>query len=124
MKELDDLIEKALDAEDRDILRKFDEQGLFRQAAGVFQGKLAWASVMVTLAALGWFVLAGFSLWKFFTVEEPLLMVRWGAGAMFSITAVAMLKLWFFMQMQTNQVLREVKRVELQIARVQSQVGG
>jgi hypothetical protein len=32
--------------------------------------------------------------------------------------SVAMLKMYFFMEMNKNQVLREVKRLELQVARM------
>ena len=39
-------------------------------------------------------------------------------GFVFCINAVAMLKLWYFMEMNKNAVTREVKRLELQIARL------
>jgi hypothetical protein len=43
-------------------------------------------------------------------VDERLL---WGLGALMGIHAVSMLKLWFFMEMNRNSVLREIKRLEI-----------
>ena len=52
------------------------------------------------------------------------MLLVWGGGFMFCMMAVSMLKLWFWMEMQTNSVLREVKRVELQVSRLASRTGG
>jgi len=46
--------------------------------------------------------------------------VIWTAGALWAAIAVAMLKMYFWMEMNKNVVLREVKRLELQIARLAS----
>lgn len=39
-------------------------------------------------------------------------------AALVAAVAVAMLKIWSWMEMHKNQVLREVKRLELQVARL------
>ncbi|MBZ0171437.1 MAG: hypothetical protein K8E66_03575 [Phycisphaerales bacterium] len=45
-------------------------------------------------------------------------MIGWGLGFLMAMIAVSMMKTWYFMEMNRNCVLREVKRVELQIARL------
>ena len=42
----------------------------------------------------------------------------WSAGALLTMLAVAMLKMYFWMEMNRNATLREVKRLELQVARL------
>jgi hypothetical protein len=44
--------------------------------------------------------------------------VLWTAAAIVSALFVAMLKMHFWMEMNKNVVLREVKRLELQVARL------
>lgn len=42
--------------------------------------------------------------------------IAWSVCFLFSNMAVAMMKLWFWMQMDKNVVIREMKRLELQVA--------
>jgi hypothetical protein len=42
----------------------------------------------------------------------------WSAGALWAALAVAMLKMYFWMEMNKNVMLREMKRLELQVARL------
>ncbi|MEZ5960449.1 MAG: DUF6768 family protein [Hyphomonadaceae bacterium] len=49
--------------------------------------------------------------------------VIWTAGALWAAIAVAMLKMYFWMEMNKNVVLREVKRLELQMARLAARDG-
>ncbi len=120
MNDLDRKIEEALDAEDRVLMDNFGEQGLFAQTFGVFQGKLGWMAILTTAAMLGLFAGGFYAAWMFLTVGETNDVIRWGGIAWFLLTGVYLLKLWFWMQMETNRVLREVKRVELQLARMQA----
>lgn len=45
--------------------------------------------------------------------------VRWRVLALAAFHALSMFKLWFFLEMNRNSVLREVKRVEIELARAQ-----
>jgi hypothetical protein len=45
--------------------------------------------------------------------------VFWGVLALAALHAVSMLKLWFFMEMNRNSVIREVKRVEIALNRLE-----
>jgi hypothetical protein len=44
--------------------------------------------------------------------------VLWSVGAVITMLGVAMLKMYFWMEVNKNIVLREVKRLELQVARL------
>lgn len=127
MNDLDRQIEEALDAEDRQIYKQLGEQNVFAQALSVYQGKFQGIAVMASLAMFAMFGGAVFAGWNFFQtstdVEASSRMIEalaWGGLTWFFMTAVGFMKIWFWMRMESNRVLREIKRVELQLARLQS----
>lgn len=127
MTKLDDAIHEALTAEDREFLARFDkEPGSLTQVARVFSGPMAWIYVAFLIAAL---VLAPFGLYcayQFFTATELQPLFYWGFGVTAILIVLSVVRLVFFMQINTNRMLHELKRLELQVARlaVHVQKGG
>lgn len=117
MRNLDKAIEEALGAEDRALFAEYDEQGLFGQVGGLFTGKLGFVNAMSALAQIVMFVGAFYAATQFLAEDELLAMVRWGALSGLLMLAVGFIKLMQWEQMQANRILREIKRVELQLAR-------
>ena len=118
MTNLDQAIRQALSAEDAEFLAKFEAQSPLNEAIGTFSGK--WGAMNI-FAALITFVLFGvfvYCAWNVFTVADVRETVFWSAGAIVAALSVAMLKMYFWMEMNKNVMLREVKRLELQIARL------
>jgi Family of unknown function (DUF6768) len=117
MTNLDEEIRKALSGDEIENIGSIAaEQGMFAMMFGVFRGKMRlWSAfaMVLTFAAFGVAVWAG---WNFLQTSDPHAMTLWGIGMGISIFFVGMLKLWFWMEMQKNAVIREVKRVELQLA--------
>jgi uncharacterized protein DUF6768 len=120
MNDLDREIQQALDAEERELFEQFGEQGIWAQVGGLFQGKLAWLTAVTLIVGTIMTVIGFYAAWKFVTVDDMTAMVRWGALAWAGFASQMMIKLWSWMRMESNRVLREVKRVELQIARLQA----
>jgi hypothetical protein len=54
--------------------------------------------------------------WRFTLAAEPRTMMMWGGGAALAVSGLALIKVWFWMEIQKNSIVREVKRVELQLA--------
>lgn len=117
MDDLDKKIEEALGAEDRELYESLGEQGIFAQLFGIYNGKIGPIALFATLMTLALFGGAVYCGWHFLSAEAPLEATRWGAGAVLLMVMVGFLKIWFWMRMESNRILREVKRVELQIAR-------
>jgi len=117
MDDLDRKIEEALSAEDRVILEKFGEQGPFRMWFGVYDGAMRGIAVFATIITFALAAAAFYCGWRFFGASETIDAARWGAGAIMLMVMVGFLKLWFWLRMESNRVLRELKRLELQIAR-------
>ncbi len=120
MSDLDREIEEALAAEDRTLFDEFGEQGLIEQAFGVYRGKFRWIAMAASVAMLIFTFGAFYSAWMFIQSGDTVLAVRWGSLAWFLMTAVGFMKVWFWMRVESNRVIREVKRVELQVAKLQS----
>ena len=118
MSKLDDQIRAALSAEDRALLDEYaDEPGILDLVAGTFRGKMRFWSALSVFMTLPMFALSVWCFVELVTADDVLVALRWGAGFLWSALAVAMLKMWFWMQMNQQAVLREIKRVELQVAR-------
>ncbi len=119
MDDLDKKIAEALSAEDRAMLDKFGEQGLFGQLGGLFRGKLGWLSAVTFVVATVMFVIGAWAAWKFYMADDVVTMLKWAGLAWIGLMTQIMIKLWSWMRMESNRVLREVKRLELQMARMQ-----
>jgi len=117
MDNLDDKIREALSEQDRALMEQFGEQGIFGQLGGLFQGRLAWLSMVTFVAGLVMFAVGVYAAWQFATVGDVPTMLRWGGIAWCGLMSMIMIKIWSWMRMETNRTLREIKRLELQIAR-------
>jgi hypothetical protein len=119
MTNLDDAIREALSAEDAKLLEGFGaDQALYNQIFQAFQGKLGWINAVGWLGGLLFFAAFVYCAWQFTTVSETRDLLMWGGGAALAFIALAMVKLWFWMELQKNAIVREVKRLELQVARL------
>ncbi|MDZ7715296.1 MAG: DUF6768 family protein [Balneolaceae bacterium] len=114
--EIDQLIEKSLSREEAHFYNELDQQGVFKMWFGLYTGKLGWWAVLVTIFQLIFTALAFYWGYKFFTVEGMELMLHYGGAMFIAILFTQMLKLWHWMQMDKNSILREMKRLEFQVA--------
>jgi len=119
MTNLDQAIREALSAEDAEFLSRFEkEQPLHEQVFGTFSGPLGGLNLLAALFTFAIFGAFCYCAWQFFQANEMRDLVFWSASALLAAIAVGMLKIYFWMEVQKNQVLREVKRLELQVARL------
>ena len=57
MRDLDMMIDEALDAEERELLRSIGEEpGFFSQMFGLFRGTAAWINVLTMVAQIAIFI--------------------------------------------------------------------
>jgi hypothetical protein len=119
MSNLDRAIREALSKEDAEFLSRFDEHSTpVGEVLDTFRGR--WAlmnafAAVITFALFGGFV---YCAWQMFATTDARDTVLWSVGAVIAMLGVAMLKMYFWMEMNKNVVLREVKRLELQVARL------
>ena len=113
MEEIDKLIRDTLSQEEAKFYDSLEEQGIFAMMFGLFKGKNAWINILMNIVILVFFVLFIYCGIQFFEAETTEGIIRWGFGALIFIMAISMLKLFAWMQMDKNAILREVKRLEL-----------
>jgi hypothetical protein len=118
MRNLDTMIEDALDAEERELLRSIGEEpGFFAQAFGIFGGPAGWVNLLLMVVQAVLFLGGVWAAWNFFDAGDALTALRWGFPAAVMLLMALIIKMALVPAMQTNRVMRELKLLQLQIAR-------
>ena len=117
---IDELIKQALTEEESEYLEKMGEQSLLEEGLGLIKGRRGWISIWIGFVILVVFVGSIYCAVKFFEVTEVKELMIWGGGFFFGMFMVTALKIWAWMQMDRNAIIRELKRIEVQIASIQS----
>lgn len=121
MTKLDEAIRQTLSAEDAAFLEDLGaDQPLHSQLMQTFQGKLAWMSIAGWIGGFALTAVLAYCGWQFVNAPDVREMLLWGGGASLACTGLAMVKAWFWLELQKNSVVREIKRLELQVARLAS----
>jgi hypothetical protein len=117
MQDIDRMIDEALDAEERTLLRSIEEPGFFAQAFGLFGGRTGWVNIVLMLAQGALFVAGVWAAWHFFEAGDPVTQLRWGLPAAVLLLSGTIIKMALMPRLEANRLLLELKRIELQIAR-------
>ncbi|WP_436514544.1 DUF6768 family protein [Ekhidna sp. To15] len=114
--EIDQMIKEALSADELELFNTYEEQNVLQKFGGLFQGKMRWVNVMSVVFQLIIFGIAVYCGYRAFYAVDTTQMLQFGIGAFLAMMAVSFLKMYHFMEMNKNAVIRELKRVELQVS--------
>lgn len=118
MQDLDRMIDEAIAEEERDLLRRIGEEpGFIRQALGIFGGRTGWVNAVLIVVQTIFFLAGVWAAWVFFAAGDPVTQLRWGLPAAVLLLIAVMIKMALWPAVQANRVLRELKLIELQLAR-------
>lgn len=118
MQEVDDLIDEAIDAEERELLRSIgNEPGFVERMLGMTGPEMVWMVWVMMLLQTLIFVGGLYAAWMFFEASEPVNQLRWGLPAAVLLLMALQIKLAVPPAIQTKRLMRELKRLELQIVR-------
>jgi len=120
--EIDQMIRQALSEEEAKFYDELGEQTLPEMVGGLFKGRLKWITIMTMVIMVIFVALAFYCAVQFFVADDLRLTIIWGAGTFSFLLATSMLKLFHWMQMDKNAVIREVKRLELQVGLLNSKI--
>ena len=82
MRNVDELIDEALDAEERELLRAIGEEpGFVERALGMFGAGVRWMVVFMMVGQTLLFVAGVWAAWSFFEATDPVTQLRWGLPA-------------------------------------------
>ena len=113
----DDIISDALSDDDRAFLARLDdERGLFTQVGDVLTGPLSGWTRLIFVVTFFMAMATIYAIWMAFTAEGERELILWTAGALVGFIATGFTKDWFFSRMNMLNILREVKRLQVQVA--------
>ncbi len=116
MEEIDKLIRDTLTQEESKFYDDLNEQGLFGMVRGLFKGKLKWIIVMMIAVNLIILVAFIYCAVQFFEATETIELIKWAVAGFICMMMISMLKLFSWMQMNKNALMREIKRLELLVS--------
>ena len=120
MQDNDKLIDEALGLEEGDLLRRIGgDAGLVERAFTLFGGGPGMVGLILAAQTVlfGAGVWAG---WKFFEATDPVTQLRWGLPSVVLALMAVIIKIGLGPVLHHNRVMRELKRIELQLARAQA----
>ena len=120
--DIDNLIKETLTKEEAKFYDELDEQNVFEMLSGLFKGKNRWIMYVMNIMTLIFFFLFVLCLYNFINSEATNDLIRWGFGSFVFLIAMSMLKIFAWQQMDKNALLREMKRLELQISSLTSKI--
>ncbi len=87
-----------------------DEPGLWAQVGQTFRGPGRWMVAVVWVYVLVFTALAVGTAVMFFRAEPVREQIAYAAGFLVSINVVMILKMWYWMLLNRNTVIREIRR--------------
>lgn len=121
---IDEQIKQALSEEVKDIKHNNDviDANPFKQMKASFKSQMGWIYLLVmlfsALFAIG-MVYCGF---QFYHAQETKELMGWSIGIIVLALFTQISKMWYWSEMGHNRVIREVKVLELQVARLQEKL--
>jgi uncharacterized protein DUF6768 len=108
MNDLDRKIQAALQDKTTDA-----GPNLAEEVINVFRGRHRWIHGIMVVVTLVFLALAVWASVQFYNAEVVRAQLLWGGLALIAVLMISFVKVWFWLEMHTNRILREVKRVEL-----------
>ena len=124
MRDIDRKNQEALRTEDEELFSEFGgEQSIFEMVADSFRGRMRWFMAFFAVISLAMFVAMVASAIAFWRAEEIREMILYAMVSGIFGGGISMMKIWYWMELNKNTLTREIKRLELQVARLSSRIG-
>lgn len=120
---IDELIKETLSQEEAKFYDDLGEQNLLEKIGGTFTGKTGWLVIVMNLVNLVFFCLFIYCCFQFFDADQVNDLIKWSVAGFLCWSFMAFIKLYVWMQMDKNEILRELKRVELQVSALSNKLG-
>lgn len=109
-------IKKCLNDDELELFNSMDEENMFSAWIGIYSGQNKFIAIALSVFTTIFALAAFYCGYHFFTTETEPEILRYGAAMFIFFIFTAFLKLWFWNQMDKRAILRELKRVELQLS--------
>lgn len=122
MEDIDKIIKETLTQEEAKFYDKLEEQNMFQMVGSLFQGKNKWIMYLMNVMTLIFFSLFVYCLMQFINTDATNELIKWGFGSIVFLLGMSMLKIFAWMQMDKNALIRELKRLELQLSSLSGRI--
>ncbi len=122
MEDIDQLIKDTLTQEEAKFYDDLEEQSFLQMVLGIFSGKNSWLVIVMSIVQVVFFGFFIYCAIQFFNVEGTNDLIKWGIFGTLSLIASSMLKLFSWMQMDKKAIIREIKRLELQVSSLSGKI--
>jgi hypothetical protein len=107
----------ALRDADLDLLVAEREPTLLTQTLAPLRRRHRFPAVLIVVVSLAFLVVIGWSVREFLAATDAIAAVGWATLVLVSSQVIVLLKIWYWIQMERCMMLRELQRLELQVAR-------
>ena len=115
---IDEMIAQTMRVEDRNEFEVLGELTLFEQIVETFRGRTRWLNGILIVHTLIFTTLFGISISRFLAAIEVRDQIMWASLGIISMIVIGQLKMWYWMELNRVNMIREIKRLELQVARL------
>ena len=119
---IDEIIKEALTQEEAKFYDELEEQNLFQMLGGLFKGKNSWLALIMNVMNALVFGLLIYCIIQTFDVEKTNDLILWAGGVILCFLYMSMIKIYMWMQLHRNAVVREIKRLELQVSSLSNKI--
>ena len=118
MNKPDDALRSAVNLQDKQSA----EPPLRTQIADTFRGRFRWLAWLATFYRIALLVIAIFAATKFFHVDETRDLIAYATLFLWSFFGMVFIKMWYWSLLVKNSVIREIMRLERQIAKLDADI--
>jgi uncharacterized protein DUF6768 len=121
--DIDVKIREALRREDAELLEHFRGDAPIQELLlETFRGRNRWLNVLGVLGTILIMVLMTLVAIQFFHAQLVREMIAWATIFLCGFTTIALVKIWFWLELNKSMLTREIKRLELQVATLSRRV--
>ena len=117
---IDDKISQALAQESKEIDKLIAEENssLFGMLFATWRGGMRYWVLLMNVVAFLFTVLLFYCGYQFWIAQISTQQIFWGVAFIAVLQVQISLKMWLFMEMNRMSMVREIKRVEIAVARL------
>ncbi len=117
---IDEQIKQALNEEINEL--KHDNRTIdanpFKQMRVSLSGSMGWLYMLMMLLSVLFAVATFYCIYQFYHSQEVKPLIGWAVGIILMTLFTQVCKMWHWNEMGHNRVIREIKVLELQVARL------
>ena len=122
IEDIDQLIKETLTEEETKFYDDLEEPGFFGTVKDLFTGKNSWLMVVMNISQIAAFGLTLYCLIQSFDVEGTNELIIYVAGFFLGFMMMSFIKLLTRLQITKNSLVREIKRLELQVSSLSGKI--